>query len=222
MDGMWDLHHLELHHLAGWAYLAIFVVTVADSLFPVVPAETVVITGGVLAAAGELDLAGVLAATIAGAIVGDLITYEVSRRGAHRLIGRWLRRDRFRRMLVWATLALERRGTAVVCAGRFIPLGRTAVSLASGYLHFPRRRFAVALALGGTMWSAYAVGLGYLGGHLAENPVVSVSIGIALGLAVAGIASTAHRMGRRHAPQVGMKTRAPLASGPCAIGRTAQ
>jgi membrane-associated protein len=205
---------LDLHAIAGWAYLAIFLITVVDGFFPVVPAETTIITGAALAAGGHLQLAGVLASTWTAVIVGDLITHEMARRGRGRLLGRWQRRDRPRRVLAWVTEVLQRRGMMVVTVGRFVPLGRTAVSLASGYAAVPRARYLVALVLGGTAWTLYEVGLGYLGGNLLDNPLVSVAIGIGLSLTITSIGAIVQRLRKarsrrtRPAPPVSPATHA--------------
>jgi membrane protein DedA with SNARE-associated domain len=41
---------------SSWSYVAIFVVSMLDAFFPIVPSETAVITGGVVASAGDLSL----------------------------------------------------------------------------------------------------------------------------------------------------------------------
>src|SRR3954468_8916247 len=45
----------QLSAAAGWAYPLIIAVALLDGLFPVVPAETIIIAGGSLAAAGRLS-----------------------------------------------------------------------------------------------------------------------------------------------------------------------
>ena len=47
---------------SGWAYLIIFLVSYFDALVPVVPSETTVITAGVVASQGDLNLMIVIAA----------------------------------------------------------------------------------------------------------------------------------------------------------------
>jgi membrane protein DedA with SNARE-associated domain len=189
---LWDLTAL-----AGAAYLVIFVFTVVDGFFPVVPAETTIITGGALAAAGDLHLPGVLAVTWAAVITGDLFTHEVARRGGGRLLARWERRERPKRALDWATRTMRRRGPVVVTVGRFVPLGRTAVSLVSGYAALPRRQYLPALMLGCTAWTVYVVSLGYLGGQVLGSPLVSVALAISLSFAITGVAALVKRVRRR-------------------------
>ncbi|UWZ36154.1 DedA family protein [Dactylosporangium roseum] len=176
--------------LAGWAYAVIFVLLVVDCLLPVVPAETSVIAGGALAAEGHLHPAVVLLAAVTAVAVGDLLAHETARRGGHRLLDRWLRREHRHRVAG----VLERRGGAIVAAGRFVPLGRTAVALVTGYTRFPRHRFLPALLVGALLWSCYMVGLGYLGGHVFTNPVASACLGVAVSLAVTGVTTWVGRL----------------------------
>ena len=56
---------------SNWAYAIIFAIAFLDAFFPVVPSETAVITGGVLAASGDLSIALVLVAAAVGAVAGD-------------------------------------------------------------------------------------------------------------------------------------------------------
>lgn len=170
-----------------WAYVVIFVLLVADCLLPVLPAETSVIAGGALAAGGQLRLPVVLAATVAAVAAGDLLTHEAARRGGRRLFGRWTGRGRPKKVLAKVSGALHRRGGAIVATGRFVPMGRTAVAVATGYARFPRRRFVPALLAGAVLWSCYMVSLGYLGGRVFEQPYTAAGVGSVVSLAVTAV-----------------------------------
>jgi membrane protein DedA with SNARE-associated domain len=185
----------RMESLAGWAYLLIFVLLVLDCLIPAVPAETSVIAGGALAASGHLHLVFVLLASISAVFVGDVLMHETARRGGRRLVERFLRGERYRKLIGRVARLLDRRGGAIVAAGRFVPLGRTAVALVSGYAQFPRRRYLPAIAAGAVLWSLYIVGLGYLGGNVfTGNPLAAAGLGIALSLTVTGVTTLARRL----------------------------
>jgi membrane protein DedA with SNARE-associated domain len=70
---------LEAAVASPWVYLVLFAVAVLDGFFPIVPAETMVITAGVFAAGGQPDLAAVVAVAALGAFVGDHISYAIGR-----------------------------------------------------------------------------------------------------------------------------------------------
>lgn len=189
-----------------WAYVVIFVLLVLDCLLPVLPAETSVIAGGALAAGGHLQLPVVLFATVTAVAAGDLLTHEAARRGGRRLFGRWTRKGRPRRVLTATTVALHRWGGGIVAAGRFVPMGRTAVALATGYSRFPRRRFLPALLVGAVLWSCYMVSLGYLGGRVFDQPYAAAGVGSVVSLAVTAVFAGWHvRAPRRVQDKTGGK-----------------
>jgi membrane protein DedA with SNARE-associated domain len=161
--------------MAGWSYLLIILLVAADAVFPLVPGELAVVSGGVLAASGRLNLPVLIAAAAVGAMAGDTLAYALGR-GAGRLgVGRLLHQPRSRRALVWATGRLQRRAAPVLVAARFVPGGRTVTTLVAGFLRVPPRRFAQAVAVGGPMWAGYAVALGYLAGRAAaDRPWVGI------------------------------------------------
>ena len=55
----------------------------------------------------------------------------------------------------------------VVC--RFIPGGRTAVTLTCGLIGYQRRRFVLATAVAAVIWALYAFFVGRLGGKAFED-----------------------------------------------------
>ncbi|MFD0479539.1 DedA family protein [Nonomuraea thailandensis] len=72
-----------------WLYVALFALALLDGFFPVVPAETSVITAGVFAAAsGGPNLALVIVVAALGAFAGDHISYLIGNRSAGRLRGK--------------------------------------------------------------------------------------------------------------------------------------
>lgn len=171
-----------------WSYLVIFGVSMLDAFFPVVPSETVVITGGVVASSGDLNLLLVIVCASTGALVGDNISYWLGALLGERTVKRLFRSDRARHGFEWAELQLEKRGFYLIVVARFIPGGRTAVTFASGYTHgMPWRRFIVADVVACTIWGTYAALLGYIGGKQFEEApwkglllAFVVAVGIAL------------------------------------------
>jgi membrane-associated protein len=167
---------------SGWAYAIIFLVSLLDAVVPVVPSETVVITAGVVAAAGDLSLAIVLPAAAAGAFLGDNTAYLIGRRYGVRINERFFTGDKARKRIEWAQKQLSERGGELIAVGRFIPGGRTAVTLSAGTLRFPWRRFVLFDAASGIGWAAYASLLGYLGGSAFEKSTWKALV-LALGIA---------------------------------------
>jgi membrane protein DedA with SNARE-associated domain len=174
---------------SDWAYAAIFAVAAIDAFFPLVPSETVVITAGVLAGAGDLTLLLVILCAASGAILGDNISYGLGTWLGEHTVKRVFKGEKSHRAFEWAERQLAQRGTYLIIVARFIPGGRTAVTFSAGYVHsFPYRRFLPADVLAGLIWGTYAACLGYFGGKTFEEQPWK---GLILAFVVAsGIAAT--------------------------------
>jgi membrane-associated protein len=147
-----------------WTYAIVLGFAALDAIFPLVPSEATAITAGVLAGAGDLHIALVLAAAAAGALIGDNSAYGVGR-GAGRITSRPLLRGR----QAWAERMLEERGPYLIVAARFIPGGRTAATVTAGLTRMAWSRFFRAAVVAAALWATFAVGLGYLGGRAFEE-----------------------------------------------------
>jgi membrane-associated protein len=152
------------------SYLAAFAVPALDAVLPVLPSETAVIALGV-ATAGSADprIAVLVALAACGAFAGDNLCYFLGRRFGPIAERRAFAGERGARRRAWATGALDRFGARLIIACRFIPGGRTAVTLTCGVVGYPRRSFVVATACAGAIWAAYAFFIGRLGGKAFED-----------------------------------------------------
>jgi membrane-associated protein len=173
---------------SSWAYVLIFAVVAGDAVLPLLPGETMVVTGGVLSTSGDLNLALVFLAGAVGAFLGDSLCYWIGRKLGTRAAERFLRGDRGKRTLAWAENALDQRGKTLIAVARFVPGGRTAVALTAGTTEFPWRTYAVADIVGVTIWSAYNAGLGAIGGKAFEDQTwKGLLLAFGLAAATAGI-----------------------------------
>jgi membrane-associated protein len=164
---------ISLGHLAVTAplsYLVAFWLPALDAVLPVLPSETAVITLGV-ATAGSADPRIVVLVFLAalGAFAGDNLAYWIGRRFGPVAERRLFAGERGRRRLDWARQKLDIFGVRLIIACRFIPGGRTAVTLTCGVIGYPPRRFAVATAFAAAVWASYAFLLGRLGGSAFED-----------------------------------------------------
>jgi membrane-associated protein len=172
---------------SGWAYLIVFLLAYLDALVPIVPSETSVITAGVVASQGDLNLMIVIAAAAAGAFLGDNTAYFVGSRYGVRINERFFSGENARRRIQWAQKQLTERGGELILIARFIPGGRTVVTLSAGTLGYPWRRFVVFDAAAALGWALYASLLGYFGGHAFENaPWKGLLLALGIAFAVAG------------------------------------
>ncbi|MGJ6967488.1 DedA family protein [Streptosporangium sp. G11] len=183
-----------------WIYLVLFALAMLDGFFPVVPAETSVITAGVFAAAtGAPDLLPVIVVAALGAFAGDHISYAIGRTTNDRLRnGR-----RSRKAFAWAERALAERGGLVLVVARYIPGGRTACTLTMGAVAYPRRSFALFDAVAAVSWAVYSGLIGYVGGAAFENdPIKGLLLGLGIALTITAVVEVVRYLRhRRTAPE---------------------
>jgi membrane-associated protein len=160
---------VELVSASPWTYAVILGVAAVDAVFPLVPSEATVISAGVLAGAGDLELGFVIAAGAAGAYTGDSGGYWLGRRLDGRLERRLFPGAKGARRREWAERTLERHGGPVIFGARFIPGGRTAATVTAGLLGMRWLRFAAFAGAAGIGWASYAALLGYVGGRAFED-----------------------------------------------------
>lgn len=175
---------LELVSASPWTYAVILGVASLDAVLPLVPSETTVISAGVLAGAGDLQLGFVIAAGAAGAYAGDSSAYWLGRRLDSRLAGRLFRGVKGARRRAWAESALDRHGGPLIFGARFVPGGRTATTVTAGLLRMRWVRFAAFAGAAGLAWASYAALLGYVGGRAFEDNLLW---GLVLGFGVAAV-----------------------------------
>jgi membrane-associated protein len=187
---------------SGWAYGIVFLLAFLDAVVPIVPSETSVITAGVVAAAGDLSLPLIISVAAAGAFLGDNTAYLIGRRFGIRVTARFFSGERARKRIEWAERQLSARGGELIAVGRFIPGGRTAVTLSAGMLRFPWRRFVLFDAAAAVGWALYAALLGYFGGRAFQHATwKGLLLALVIAFAVAGgVELTRWWLTRRRSP----------------------
>jgi membrane-associated protein len=197
------LHFAQELMSSPWIYLALFGFAALDGFFPAIPSETLVVMAGVFAATGEPNLYAVIAVAAAGALVGDHVSYAFGRGAGGRLMDRSKPGTKRHAMVTWSRNALDERGGLVLVVARYVPGGRTAVTLTMGAVRYPLRHFSPFAALAAVSWGTYCSLVGYLGGKAFEdNPLKGVALGIGLALGVTLIVEAIRHHRRTPEPQV--------------------
>lgn len=170
-----------------WAYPLILASCTFDAILPLLPSETALLTGGILAANGSMLLGWVIVMAAIGAFVGDNLAYAIGH-SADDWARRWSTRgEKGRRSLEWAHRGLDRHGGPLVIVARFLPGGRTATTIACGVLDFPYRQFVMFDAIGAVVWATLNTMIGYIGGHaFADNTIAAFAVSFGVALAFAG------------------------------------
>ena len=153
--------------ITQWSYLAIFLMMVAENIFPPIPSELIMPFAGFAAANGDLNFVGVLVSGVAGSLVGTFAWY---------LAARLLGLERFRKLCNWfgrfATISeddidkavrwFDRYGQWAVLIGRLVPAIRTLISVPAGLAAMPVWKFLAVSAIGTTLWTSVLTAAGYV------------------------------------------------------------
>jgi membrane protein DedA with SNARE-associated domain len=178
---------------AAYGYPAVALVVAGDGIFPLLPGETAIVTAAVLASSGDLNLFLVILAGMIGAMAGDWTAYAIGRAGEGP-IKRFIARVAGAERLEAAEAMVDRRGSALVFVGRFLPGLRIAINMACGAGDMRFRRFALFNALGALTWSAQAALLGYYAGKaFAEQIWVAFVVAFGITLIVGGAIAITER-----------------------------
>ncbi len=190
------MSHLSVLQLdSPVSYLLALVLPALDALVPLVPSESVIVALGV-ATAGSADprIAALVALAAAGAFLGDNLSYLLGRRFGPAVERRFFTSDKGRHRRESAQHALEHYGVRLILVCRFVPGGRTAVTLVCGLIAYPRRTFLGATAVAAILWASYAFYIGRLGGKVFEHrPWAGFLVAFGAALAISGLIEIARR-----------------------------
>ena len=151
----------------SWGYLGVFVLMVAENVFPPIPSEVIMPLAGFLAGSGRLSLVLTMIVGTLGSVIGTLMWYY---------IGLWIGEARLKR---WAakhgrlmTVSpadidtahrwFDRYGVLAVLLGRMLPTIRTLISVPAGFVRMPLGRFLVYTTIGSALWTSLLTIAGYL------------------------------------------------------------
>jgi len=148
-------------------YLAVALLMAAENLFPPMPSELIMPFAGFVAARGELDPAGVIAAGTLGSLLGALPWFHAGRVLGHERLallaerhGRWLTVTPAG--LEAAQLRFRRHGALALVAGRLLPGVRTLIAVPAGVAGLGLGRFLAWSLLGSALWCFLLTAAGYL------------------------------------------------------------
>jgi membrane protein DedA with SNARE-associated domain len=118
--------------------------------------------GGVLASQGKLNLEGVIAAGVAGEVVGAYIAYFIGRFGGRSFVDRYgryvlLSHHDLDRAEAW----YQRHGRWGVFGSRLVPVIRNFAAVPAGVAEVPLVRFGILTFLGSLIWDGGWALIGY-------------------------------------------------------------
>ena len=157
----------ELVRWGGYVALVAIVFTETGLLIGFfLPGDSLLITAGLVAAAGGLDIWWLNGLLIVAAIVGDSVGYAIGYRTGPRIFTRDDSRWFNKKHLVRTREFYERHGGKTIVLARFIPIIRTFAPVVAGVGQMEYRRFLAYNVLGGIGWVTSMTWAGYLLGHV--------------------------------------------------------
>ncbi|ODR11771.1 hypothetical protein BHQ15_00805 [Mycolicibacillus koreensis] len=130
-------------------------------LFPLLPGESLLVTGGLLAAAGNPDIRVLAPAVAVVAIAGDQTGYFIGRKIGPALFNKEDSRFFKKHHVTESHAFFEKYGPAAIILARFVPFARTFVPPIAGVSYM---RYPVYLGfdiIGGVLWGAGMTLTGY-------------------------------------------------------------
>lgn len=144
----------------------VFVLMTLESACVPVPSEAIMLFAGFNVSQGSLTLFGIVAAGVAGNVLGSLIAYAIGYYGRLEV----LERNRFLHVspaqLARVDSWYERNGSATVFFTRLLPIVRTFSSLPAGVARMPLGRFTLLTTLGSIPW---VLALGIVGKAVGDH-----------------------------------------------------
>ena len=165
-----DRHLLDLAQAYGaWIYGILFLIVFLETglvVTPFLPGDSLLFVAGAIAAAGELNVHGLVILLIAAAIAGDSLNYSIGRYLGPRVF-RFDDSRFFKRAYVDRTHAFfERHGGKALIIARFVPIIRTYAPFVAGIGVMPYRRFLLFNVVGAVLWVVLLTYAGFFFGNL--------------------------------------------------------
>ncbi len=171
----------ELIRWGGYVALAVIIFSETGLFFGFfLPGDSLMVTAGLFAAQGDLNVLTLLALLGACAIIGDATGFEIGRLSGKKIFSRedsWL----FKKKHLERTQQFyNRHGGKTIVLARFVPIVRTFAPLVAGVAGMRYRDFALFNIVGGLSWVISMVGIGYLLGRTIPNAEQYIHIIVAI------------------------------------------
>ncbi|SIT29463.1 DedA family protein [Achromobacter sp. MFA1 R4] len=148
----------------AWAGPITFLLTLGESIVLLglfIPATALMLLTGGLIGSGTLSPWGVVAWGVAGAIVGDALSYWLGRWAGPGVLRRWPLKQQ-RTAVARARLFFYRYGFASVLIGRFLGPIRSTIPTVAGVMGMTQARFQLANVLSAVLWMPLMLAPGYI------------------------------------------------------------
>ena len=176
------LNPLAIVQAGGYIGLALLVFAESGLLIGIfLPGDSLLFAAGLLSAGGFLNPGALAAVVVIAAILGDSTGYWFGHEVGSRFLSRrdtWL----VKRVYIERTEQFYKRyGARAVVLARFVPAVRTLAPILAGVAGMRYKRFLSYNAIGGFIWGAGMIALGFFLGAVlpgSEHYVLYLSLGI--------------------------------------------
>jgi membrane-associated protein len=160
----------ELIRMGGMAGLILIVFAETGLMIGFfLPGDSLLVTAGLFAARGDLDITWLNISLIAAAIIGDATGYWIGYRTGKALYNRpnsfFFRKDHLLRTHEF----YEKHGGKTIIIARFMPIVRTFAPVVAGAAYMTYRQFALYNVVGGVLWVSSMTLTGYFLARMIPN-----------------------------------------------------
>lgn len=208
MEFFWDLFHrvydVEFLVRTGGLLALIVIVFTETGLFLgfFLPGDSLLVTAGIFAARGDLDLVTLNASLSLAAIAGDTVGYGIGARTGPKIFTREDSLFFNRKHLISAKEFYDRHGGFTIFIARFMPIIRTFAPVVAGVGAMRYRKFISYNVFGGIFWVMTTTSAGFFLGtmipNIQERIHVVIAIVIVLSLLPAAIKIAGEKWKARH------------------------
>lgn len=158
--------HAFTQQIIAMGLTGVFLGMLLESAYIPIPSEIILPYAGYLVFLGHASFVTAGLTSLAGSLVGALISYAIALWGGRPLVERYgryvlIRPHELDRADAW----FKRHGDAAVFIGRLLPGIRTYISLPAGVAKMPIGRFLLFSLLGAVPWTILFMIIGYSLGH---------------------------------------------------------
>jgi len=175
LDQLREIFHFitDVEGMIRWGgYLGLAIIVFTETGLMVgffLPGDSLLVTAGLFAAKGDLNIVYLNALLMVMAITGDATGYYIGRKLGPALYRREDSRFFKKEHLIKTHDFYEKHGGKTIIIARFIPIIRTFAPVVAGIAQMEYRRFAMFNVVGGIGWVFSMTMIGYALGRLIPN-----------------------------------------------------